>query len=105
MNTRPPEYEAQFLDSVKEALIKIPLTDRAKIAANTDMMRAGKFDSVFIKPIRGSIKELRVKQYRMLFFTQKHTLYFVRIFIKKTQKTPVKEIEAAQKIYDLMISN
>lgn len=65
-------------------------------------MEQGAFHSVYIKTLRGPIKELIVKQYRMLFFTLGYTIYFVRVFRKKSKKTPRKEIEYAERIYKLI---
>lgn len=48
------------------------------------------------------MKELRVKKYRLIFFIHEEIVYFVRIFIKKTDKTPRNEIEMAEKYYKLI---
>ena len=52
---------------------------------------------------REKIKELIVKNYRFIFFIEKHDTYFVRAFIKKTRKAPRREIEAAEKIHKMII--
>ena len=62
-------------------------------------------DSVEIKTLRGPIKELKVRKYRILFFIEQGTIYFVSGFIKKTQKIPSKELLKAEAIYNKYIYN
>jgi len=96
------KYEAKFLDKVKEFIQRLTPVDQAKVAANIDVMRLGRFSSVYIKTLKGAIKELIVKNYRFIFFIEKHIIYFVGAFIKKTQKAPRREIENAEKIHKII---
>ncbi len=95
------EYEsgAVFIDTVKEFIHTLSIADQAKIAAHTSVMRSGDFKSVHIKQLKGPIAELIVKQHRLIFFRNKKVIYFVGAFIKKSKKTPLREIRHAEEIY------
>ncbi len=95
-------YCANYSDSVTSFLKELSANDRTKILSGVSKMEQGAFHSVYIKTLRGPIKELIVKQYRMIFFTQGYIIYFVRVFRKKSRKTPRKEIEYAERIYKLI---
>jgi len=82
-------------------LRELPSKDRAKIEGDVNVMRSGDLHSPRIKTLRGAVKELIVKEYRILFFIHEHVIYFVRAFRKKSMKTPRKEIEYAERIYKL----
>ena len=77
--------------------------ERAKIMSAVDRMASGDFQSVFIKKLRDEIKELKVKRHRLIFFIKDQGIYFVGVFMKKTAKTPKREIENALKIYQRII--
>ena len=96
-------YEAKFLNKVSLFIRKLPERDRAKIAAQIEMMQIGVFSPLHIKTLRGSIKELIVKRYRIIFFIKKKFIYFIGMFIKKTQKTPKQEIDTAEELYKSII--
>ena len=88
-----------FLDSVTKAIQKLNPIDQAKIAASVVMLSAGDFESTYIKPIKGVIRELIVRRERLLFFLKGDTVYFVNIFRKQSAKTPKREILHAENIY------
>lgn len=56
----------------------------------------------YIKVLEDGICEFRVtlpnKEARLLFYIEDSTVYLMNCFIKKTQKTPRREIEKAKKI-------
>lgn len=93
------EQNVIFLDAVSGFIQSLPSADQAKIAANTVMLRSGNFASVRIKQLDGPIYELIVKQYRLIFFRKKMTIYIVGAFVKKSTKTPLREIRHAQDIF------
>lgn len=93
------------LKDVEDFILKLPIKDQYKISAATDALKYKKFESVYIKQLKGEIKELRVKNYRLLFFIHDDNLFFVRIFVKKSRKTPRNEIHLAEKFYKLYITN
>lgn len=100
----PMEYRYQviYLDSVTDFLKELSTALEAKILASASKMREGDFHSPRIKTIRGPIKELIVKQYRVLFFVHENSIYFVRAFRKKTAKTPRGKIEYAERVYKMV---
>ena len=98
------QLKTSFFDNVINFIATISTKDSKKVAATMDMMRNSKFESVVIKQLKGDIKELKVKRYRFIFFIIQNTIYFVRAFIKKSNKTPKNEIELVEKIYKLFIT-
>lgn len=96
------EFRIILLKDIETFIFNLPTEDQSKISGNIEAIRNKKFDSVYIKQLKGNIKELRVKNYRLIFFIHKNTIYFVRIFIKKTNKTPKNEIGMAEKYYKLI---
>lgn len=102
--THNSSYDVQFLESVKGFLSDMPEADRAKTAAAISVMSEGKFDLVSTKVLKSPIRELIIKRYRFIFFIEGHQIYFIHSFIKKTAKTPRKEIDYAEKIYKIIIN-
>ena len=94
-------YQTAYHDSVTDFLRGLSLKDRSNIEGDVDVMQIGDLHSPRIKTLRGPIKELIVKEYRILFFIHEYIIYFVRAFRKKSMKTPRKEIEYAERIYKL----
>ncbi len=93
--------DVSIKDDVLKFLESLSAKDVDKIMAAINAVRGKRFDSVFVKQIAGEIKELKVRKYRILFFILDNTVYFIRIFIKKTNKTPRQQIEYALKYYKL----
>ena len=53
-----------------------------------------------IKHIDGKIWEIKIDRYRVLYFLYENQHYIlIRAFMKKTKKTPKREIELAEKRY------
>ncbi len=98
-------YELVYFDSAREFIISLPEDARSKIAVALEAMREGKIQLVHTKKLRGKIKELVVKNCRLLFFTDSNKIYLTNGFIKKSNKTPTKEIEYAEKIYKIFIKS
>jgi len=93
----------QILDKVKAFLDSVPSQDHAKITAAITIMKTGPAEVVVTRQISGSIRELKVKQYRVLYFQHERSIYFVGGFTKKSQKTPLREIENAKQIQKIVI--
>lgn len=91
----------QFFNEAYDFINDMPELDRAKVLANIKMMETD-FDIVHTKLLRSPIKELIIKKYRLLFYTKENTIYFTHGFLKKSQKTPIKEIEKAESVYKMM---
>ncbi|MBI2120204.1 MAG: type II toxin-antitoxin system RelE/ParE family toxin [Parcubacteria group bacterium] len=102
MNEEESNFTASFLESVEEFIQQQSLADQAKIAAATTVMMKGDFHLLYIKTLKSPIKELIIKQHRIVFFSEKNTIYFIGAFIKKTAKTPKSQIDQAEKIYKML---
>ncbi len=98
-------YHAIRFDSVTEFLEELPRNDAAKILAGVSKLEQGDFQSSYIKTLRGPLKELIVKQYRVIFFIHEHSIFLVCAFRKKSKKTPRGEIEYAEHVYTMFIRN
>ena len=100
------KYEIRFLETAKEFLDKQDSKTREKILFNIWKSREINNPELF-KKLTDEIWEFRTrfknKQFRLLAFWDKrdnqNTLVIsTNGFIKKTQKTPTKEIERAEKL-------
>ena len=96
-------FQILLFDEVKDFIRSRGSLDEAKILAAIAALRNRGSQSVYVKVLRRPIRELIVKQYRLIFFSVHHTLYFVGAFIKKSQKTPKHEIDRAENIYKKII--
>lgn len=96
-------YRAVVLDLVNDFVNELSRAERAKILGSMDKMRSGDWSSLYIKTLKGPIRELIVKQNRVVFFINQNVLYFAGAFRKKTAKTPLQEIERAERIHKLFV--
>lgn len=87
-----------FFEGADNFIKSLPDIDRAKVMANIKTM-AIDFDAVNTRLLKRPIKELKVKKYRLLFFIEKNTIYVISGFVKKGQKTPLREIQKAKEIH------
>jgi phage-related protein len=94
-----------FLAKVNDFINSLSEENQKKFALAITSLSEGDFQAVYIKQIKGEIKELRIKEYRLMFFIHKNTIYFVNVFLKKSNKTPTKEIEFTEKYYKLITNN
>ncbi len=94
-------YTTSFFSGAVEFIESLPDIDKAKVLAAIKTMETT-FDGLYIKPLRGPIKELIVRKYRIIFFLKRNILYIVTGFTKKSQKTPQREIENAESVYKQM---
>lgn len=96
--------DLQGREQVADFLESLPYEARAKVFRTIDLL--GRYGVLlkepYTKQIRGKIRELRIKDskgaIRVLYFT--HTgrrFILLHGFIKKTDKTPEREIELAEK--------
>ncbi len=97
------KYETVFMEEIELFRESLPESDKFKIISSISALTYGKYKSILVKTLRSPIKELVIKQYRFIFFIDKNKIYFIGAFIKKSNKTPTKEIEKAQKIYQRIL--
>lgn len=101
---RVAHYKSVFFAKVKEFIDELSNLEQGRLKAQIEMMNSGNFGLVHIKPIKLPIKELIFGNCRFLFFIEKRCIYFIHAFTKKTQKTPLKEIRYAEKLYKIIIN-
>lgn len=97
---------------VNEYLNSLDLKIRAKIYKYIEFLRShdGYLDEPYSKHIQDKIRELRVDfangRYRLLYFSfVNKNIIFLHIFLKKTAKTPNREIKIARQRYNEVINN
>lgn len=73
--------------------------DSAQVASIIELfIKYGfKLPDLFLKKLTNNVCELRPGRWRLLFGLVRGEAIIVNIFLKKTQKTPIKEIELAKK--------
>ena len=86
-------------DDVAAFLNKIPPEDSAKILAHLKSLEENRTEGIIVKPLKGTIKEIVVQQYRIVFFRIAGTGYVVDAFKKQSRKTPKRIIERAERIH------
>jgi phage-related protein len=89
----------QIFKDVLDFLNKISKDDKAKISAHLKSLQENHTEGLIIKPLKGRIKEIVVRQYRIVLFEIGATGYVVDAFRKQSDKTPKRIIERAEKIY------
>lgn len=96
------QFNIILLKDIETFIVDLSFDDQDKISGSLEALSDKKFDSIYVKQLKGDIKELRVKKYRLIFFIHKEIIYVVKIFVKKTNKTPKNEIDMAEKNYKLI---
>ncbi len=93
----------QIFDRVTEFIGSLHEDEQVRILEDIESIRLGDFEAVYIKTLRGPIKEFIVRRTRVIFCIENETLYALRAFTKKTMKTPRREIEMAERMYSLLL--
>lgn len=97
-------WRVEFLDAVaRDEVDELPVDIRARFARIVDLIRAHGLEQVrepYVKHLEGKLWEMRMKGRdgiaRALYVTASgRRVVVVRTFVKKTQKTPRREIELA----------
>ena len=113
------EYKIKFYKNsqnskelVLEYLEKLDQKNKAKILKHIEFLRQNKgyLDEPYSKHITGKIRELRVdfshNRHRIFYFAFfNKTIVLLHSFLKKTNKTPKKEIKKAVNNYQDTINN
>lgn len=95
----------RLLPFAEKYLKELDPQEQAMVVADIDDMRTGNLTIVRTKQLSGPIRELIVGNHRFTYFRLQNILYFVRGFRKKTVKTPLSEIEYANRVYKIMKNN
>lgn len=106
MFEEPFVYGLFVFKEPEDFIESIPEPTKSKIASAFMALRYNRFGDVRVKTLRGKIKEIIIKRSRFTFFIEFGNIYIVRGFTKKTAKTPIQEIEHAEKRHkDLLAIN
>ena len=112
------EYKVKFFKDpknnspVSEYINGLDVKERAKVSKYIEFLREhkGVLDEPYSKHIKGKIRELRVdfsnKRHRIFYFTFiNKNIILLHAFLKKTEKTPTREIKIAEGNYIDVINN
>ena len=112
------EYKVRFYEDDKgkrpvlEYIDNLSDKERAKVSKYVNFLKvnSGVLDEPYSKHIKGKIRELRVdfgkNRHRIFYFIfVEKNIIFLHAFLKKTAKTPRKEIEKAENNYYDIINN
>lgn len=92
-----------ILDDALAFIDNLTPEDSAKILANLKFLEMKRTEVLIVKPLKGKIMEISVKQYRFVFCKVGMIIYVIDGFKKQSQKTPPRIIERAEKIYRKII--
>ncbi len=95
-------FEICLFKKVEEFILSLNPQVQSKISGSLSALGSKKFDAIYVKLLKGEIKELRVKKYRLIFFIYRNTVFVSGIFYKQSNKTPKKVIEMAEKYYKII---
>lgn len=75
----------------------LPKRDSARVVRAIELFKESGFDltELYLKKLTHDLWELRTGRWRLLFGIVKNEAIIVNLFLKKTQKTPKKEIKLA----------
>lgn len=90
-------------DEVRAFIKNLEGDTRGKIYTSLEFLAVGKMDAILVKPIKGKIKELSVKQYRIIFCQIGDVIYAIAGFKKQSKKTPHRIIERAEQMYHKIV--
>ncbi len=97
---------------VLEYINNLSHKERAKILKYVEFLREhkGYLDEPYSKHVKGKIRELRIdfgkNRFRIFYFTFiKKTIVLLHAFLKRTEKTPIKEIKKAEENYYDVLNN
>ena len=119
ISSKPEEYRTKFYrdpkagnEPVRIYVDDLPDKEKAKVLKYINFLREhkGYLDEPYSKHIIGKIRELRVdfahnKNRIFYFIFINKNIILLHAFLKKTNKTPKKEIKRAEENYKQMINN
>lgn len=96
------KFKALILEEARTYISNLNDAEQGVAKADIESMEAGDFESVKTKQLKGKVRELIFGAHRITYFQLRSSLYFIRGFPKKSAKTPKREIEYAEKIYQMV---
>jgi phage-related protein len=105
MLEEPYVYGLLVFQQPEELIELTPEPTKSKIESAFMTLRHNRFNDVRVKTLRGKIKEIIIKRFRFIFFIEFGNIYVVRGFTKKSNKTPIQEIEYAEKKHRELLIN
>lgn len=96
------KYKALILDEAAQYIQTMSDADQGATNADIDAMENGEFEAVSTKQLRGKVRELIVGSHRITYFLLGSFIYFVHGFKKKSAKTPVREINYAEQLLEIV---
>lgn len=97
-------FHVRILSTAAEYIANLKDAEQGVVRADIESMREGDFISVRTKQLKGKIRELKIGNHRITYFQIDNSLYFIRGFRKKTAKAPRAEIEYAESILNILLS-
>ena len=97
--------QLHLFDDVTDFINTLPEDVAGKIVSSLKSLELNETKGLTIKTLKGKIKEIIVKQYRLVFFILGETIYIVDGFKKQSQKTPKRMIEKTEYIYKKINEN
>ena len=90
--------EIHLFSDVADFINRLSESDAAKVYAHIEALKRGYGETLIIKSLKGKIKEIVVRQYRIVFFQIADTIYIADVFKKQSKKTPKRIIEKAERM-------
>ncbi len=87
------------LDGASDFISSLTREEDVKITTQVKAIAENKTGDLVIKTLKGKVKELIISEYRIVFFIKNGAVFLVDGFRKKSQKTPKRIIERAERIY------
>ncbi len=96
------DTETKVLSRSNDYILTLSEAERAKVLAHMTFMKEGDFVNITTKKLDGPIRELIVKQHRLIYFKMNSVLYFVSAFKKQSAKTPKVELDYAKEVFKMV---
>lgn len=92
-------YKVHVDKRIRKKIAQFSRSDKVKIARITELFSERGFllSEIYLKKLSDTIWELRPGRIRLLFGAIGNDAVIVNVFMKKTMKTPRKEIEIAER--------
>lgn len=91
--------EVRMLESALTYIESIKDLERLKIFAQIKLLSEGDYGTLHVKQLSGPVRELIIKQHRIVYFKKGDAIYCVSAFKKQSAKTPRREIEHARQVF------